>query len=324
MKMRIFSFIVLMSLLGCSRKDHFTDLKGPYLGQALPGDKAELFAPGIVSTGLHDRDFTMMPDGSEIIYCITENPHCVMVSMQREGDKWNKQKILPFSGHYDDVEPAISPDGLRLYFCSNRPLKGEGEPKDFDIWYVEKTIAGWGMPKNPGAPLNSDENEFYPSVTKDGTMYFTSTDMKIYRSQWVDGKYTTPEKLPGTINSPVAEYNAFIAPDESYLIFTSHGWEGGRAGRGDLFISFHQPDGSWSKAKSLGPDINSAVIDYCPYVTPDGRFLFFSSTREADVFDPEPILSYDEIEERSNFPQNGKHDLYWVTTSFIEKLKVSE
>jgi len=318
----IFAFVCCaLFIFGCTQKNSFPVLKGDYLGQELPGDEAKLFAPGIVSTGLHDRDFAIMPDLSEIVYSMTEQPHCVMVSLKQKGEIWSKQEVLPFSGYYDDVEPAFSPDGKRLYFCSNRPLTGQGEPKDFDIWYVERTATGWGEPQNPGAPLNSDKNEFYPSVTSQGTIYFTSADMKIYKSEFVDGNYTTPEKCSEKINSPVAEYNAFIAPDESYLIFTSHGWEGGRAGRGDLFISFRNTDGSWKEAKNLGADINSEAIDYCPCVTPDGKYLFFSSMRGAEEYDPEPIRSYEEIEKRSNMPQNGKNDIYWVSTSFIEKLK---
>jgi len=321
MKTIIFCILFTIFVFGCSQQNNFPVLKGIYLGQELPGNKVELFAPGIVSTGFNDRDFAIMPDLCEVFYCVLEKPHYVMVSMKQQGEIWSKQEILPFSGYYDDVEPSISPDGKRLYYCSNRPLTGKGEPKDYDIWYVDRSNNGWGMPQNLGAPLNTDKDEFYPSVTNNGTIYFTSADMKIYRSELVDGKYKVPEKLPETINSPVAEYNAFIAPDESYLIFTSHGWEGGRAGRGDLFISFRGIDDSWTEAKNLGPEINSEAIDYCPCVTPDGKYLFFSSMRGSAKYDPEPIQSYSEIAKRSDIPQNGRNDIYWVNTSFIEQLK---
>ncbi|WP_321538323.1 hypothetical protein [Flavobacterium piscinae] len=46
--------------------------------------------------------------------------------------------MVSFTGKYKDLEPFLSTDGLKLYFASNRPLTESGEPKDFDIWYVER------------------------------------------------------------------------------------------------------------------------------------------------------------------------------------------
>ena len=46
-------------------------LKGPYLGQKTPSNKAQLFANGIVATGLYTRDMAITPDGKEIYYCIS-------------------------------------------------------------------------------------------------------------------------------------------------------------------------------------------------------------------------------------------------------------
>jgi hypothetical protein len=219
---------------------------------------------------------------NEFYYCVLEKPHSIIMRIQRTADGWSKREILSFSGYYSDCEPQISADGQCLYFCSDRPLDGQDGPKNYDIWYVERTEDGWEKPVNPGPPLNTEKNEFYPSLTKEGTIYFTSYDMKIYRSKFVDGNFTSPKILSDSINSGTAEYNAFIAPDESYLIFTSHGWEGGREGRGDLFISFKKGDETWSRAKNLGPKINSKAIDYCPSVSPDGKYLFFSSARSTE------------------------------------------
>ena len=66
----------------------------------------------------------------------------------------------------------------------------------------------------------------------------------------VNGQFQVPVKLGDHINNPQAEYNSFIAADESYLIFTSFVWGRGSGG-GDLFISFRNTDGSWTKARNL-------------------------------------------------------------------------
>jgi hypothetical protein len=50
-------------------------------------------------------------------------------------------------------------------------------------------------------------------------------------------------------------------------------------GGGDLYVSFRQTDGAWGEPIDLGPDVNSGMLDYCPTVTPDGRYLFFSRRR---------------------------------------------
>ena len=321
MKTSALLIITLIVLVQCAQKNQFPRLTGAYLGQSPPGITAQIFAPGIVSTALNDRDQTFAPDMSEIIFGVLEKPHSVLVSMKYKNGDWSAQQILPFSGKYNDCEPQFSPDGQRLYFCSERPLHDGEKPKDYDIWYVDRTESGWGKPQNPGPPLNSEKNEFYPSVTRNGTLYFTSHDMKIYKSRLTEKGFTKPEVLSDSINSGVAEYNAFIAPDESYLIFTSHGWPGGRNGRGDLFISFMKSDSSWSRAVSLGPRVNSSTIDMSPTVSPDGKYLFYASPRTSEEYDPEPITSYDEIFRTSNKIKNGKSNIYWVSTAFIDSIK---
>lgn len=99
--------------------------------------------------------------------------------------------------------------------------------------------------------------------------------MDIYRIRFLAGRYLPPEKLE-TISSPLPDHSPFIAPDESYLIWSS--FRGGY-GLSDLFISHRRSDGRWSEPRNLGPRINSEAKDEYPYVSPDGRFLFFNSNR---------------------------------------------
>lgn len=69
-----------------------------------------------------------------------------------------------------DLEPALSVDGLQMFFVSRRPAVGSGEPVDHeDIWVVDRVDDGCGAPRNLGAPINTLQSEFFPSVT-DGLM----------------------------------------------------------------------------------------------------------------------------------------------------------
>ncbi|MBN2070928.1 MAG: PD40 domain-containing protein [Candidatus Krumholzibacteriota bacterium] len=312
MKIKSFFFLAAAAILipACSAQNSTPVPKGPYLGQTAPGETPELFAPGIVCTGMDDRDIAISPDGREIFFGVLEKPRYVLVWMKEVDGRWQSHRIAPFSGKYDDYEPQFSPDGNRLYFCSERPLRAGDESKDSDIWYVERVGDGWGEARNLGEPVNTGQNEFYPSITKNGTIYFTSYDMKICRSRFKEGRYSEPEVLSDSINTR-AEYNAFIDPDERFLIYSSHSW-GHAAGRGDLFVAFRKPDDSWTEPVHLGEKINSDAAEMSPTVSPDGRYLFFSSMRTETVSDPAPVTDYRQLLDNMQSPMNKKMDIYWV------------
>jgi hypothetical protein len=318
-------------ILACSSdhvgKDQFPVLTGEYLGQSPPGNTVELFAPGIISTREAERDACFSPDGKEFYYSMIGLTHFVILESQLKDGKWTRPEVAPFSGHYSDIEPFYSPDGRRIYFASNRPLEGEGEPKpDFDIWYLEKTGDGWSDAVNIGPPVNTERNEFYPSVTKNGNLYLTASYNgsigfeDIYRSKFVEGKYTEPENLGKAINSEHYEYNAFVTPDESYLIYSAHGRQDG-FGSGDLYVSFRQEDGSWSEARNMGNKINSITLDFCPYISPDGKYLFFSSTRKAGLPYSKMGITYDQMLEILAQPENGLGDIYWISADIIDEMR---
>ena len=162
-----------------------------------PIREPDVFAAGVISTGDFDSHPAFMPDG-KTLYFVRSTPNfnlwTILVSRFERG-KWSEPEVAPFSGQYSDADPFITPDSKRLYFISSRPVTGK-KMQDLDIWFVEQTEKDtWSEPKNLGAPVNSDGAEWYPTMTKDGTLYFGSdraggkgrTD--IYRSRLVGGKY---------------------------------------------------------------------------------------------------------------------------------------
>jgi len=235
------------------------------------------------------RDLTLSKNGNEA-YLTVQSPLeevSTIVKIEKTDTDWSEPKIVSFSGMFKDIEPFLSPDNLRLYFASNRPLKDvDSIPKDFDIWYVERTslTSDWGKAINLGAPINTSNNEFYPSLAENGNLYYTSDAMaflrkdEIYFSEWKNKKYNAPTLLADSINSKGFEFNAFVAPDESFLIFTGYNREGG-IGSGDLYISYRNKKGEWSSAKNLGIKVNSSAMDYCPYYDKASETLYFTSKR---------------------------------------------
>jgi len=139
-------------------------IAGEYFGQTPPGAIPELFGPNIVSTGLNERDAAYSPDGTEFYYTIWLPMRSgVIMVMERHENRWSQPEVASFSGFYSDLEPFVSNDGRRLFFVSNRPVEAGGAPKDYDIWYVDRTDSGWTAPLNLGAPINTEANEFYPT-----------------------------------------------------------------------------------------------------------------------------------------------------------------
>ena len=315
----------VLAAAGCTRNATETvALSGDYLGQTPPGATAELFAPGVVSTGLAERDVAMTPDGSELYFTVVFGSRGTIVAMRRIDGVWTAPKVAPFSGTWNDIEPAISPDGKRFFFVSARPKSaGAAEPGDTDVWVMERTAEGWTEPANLGAPVNSTDNEYFPSVTRDGTMYFTRRTggrEALYRSALAGGRYQDPELLPEQINTTAAQFNSFVAPDESFLIFGSLPREGG-FGSSDYLVSFRKPDGSWTEAVNMGPAVNSPAGEWSASLSPDGRYLFFQSTRSAVPDRSSPPLRYAGLRSMLASPGNGQSDIYWIDASFIGTLR---
>lgn len=75
-----------------------------------------------------------------------------------------------------------------------------------------------------------------------------------------------------------------MAPDQSYIIFSSSGRRDGTGPVGDLYIGLRRADWTWEPARNLGPLVNTDRTEFCPVVSPDGRYLYF--TRPAIAASP--------------------------------------
>lgn len=281
-------------------------------------DTPTLFLRDNVSTKYNERDMAISPDGSEMFYTIQGNQNSFSFIVHRkklDNQMWSQPQVASFSGKYGDLEPAISPDGKKLFFSSNRPLSGEGI-KDYDIWYVEKINGQWSNPKNVES-VNTTANEFYPSVTRTGNLYFTAEYTSgvgkedIFLATWENGKYTTSVVLDTAINSSLWEFNAYISPDEKFILFTSYGRKDD-AGGGDLYMSMKDDHGKWLPAKNISW-LNSAFLDYCPFVSFTEDKLFFTSSRHSIPKPLEKKYTYDELIKKLNDAGNGSENIYWVS-----------
>lgn len=154
----------------------------------------------------------------------------------------DRKKILPFSGTYHDIEPFFTPDGIHLFFASNRPIYNDTLRSDYNIWFCTKEDNQWVKPTPLDSIINQRGDEFFPAVTNSGNLYFTSSNRAgigledIFKSEYINGLYEKPVALDSNINSKSYEFNAFVNPEENLIIYSSYGRTGGNGG-GDLYFS---------------------------------------------------------------------------------------
>jgi hypothetical protein len=207
-------------------------------------------------------------------------------------------------------------------------LDGDGPPTDnTDFWFVERDGTGWSEARHLEGPVNSDAQEYYPIFAQNGTLYFCSLRPggfgggDIYRARPENGKYPEIENLGPPINTENFEGDLYIAADESYIIVTCYG-RPDSIGSGDLYISFRQEDGAWSPLKNMGAAINTAANEHCPILSPDGKYLFFSSGRSRHPnFSKEPITLIAKIAMMNSWGNGRNEDIYWIDARIIDSLR---
>jgi Tol biopolymer transport system component len=270
-----------------------------YFSQQPPELKPLVFSEGTISMPMQfEFGATYSKDRTEFFYGVEIDGKAETRYTKFEDGKWSTPVKLLVHDVYSYNDPFLSPDQQRLYFISDRSLTGQGEKKDYDIWYVQRKDGKWSDPVNAGNNINTTGNEYYMSFTKSGKMYFSSNgrtgsknNYDIYSSEFRDGNFQPAVNAGTGVNTEHYEADVFVAPDESYLVFAAN--RPGGLGSGDLFVSFKQSDGQWSIARSLGSTINTKTDDFCPFVTPDGKYLFYAS----------------------------KGDVYWVSAQVIDQLR---
>jgi hypothetical protein len=187
---------------------------------------------------------------------------------------WSSPREIKFpTGPPNSGEPCLSPDGTRLFFLSQ-----ESAAKDYreDIWVAKREDEGWGVPQRASPLIYAFDTHWQISVAANGNLYFLGRSKgggDIYVSAFVDGTYQEPVALGRGVNSDHGEGSPFVAPDESYLIFSRVDRSSSR--KSELFISFHTTNGEWTEARSMDKLNMDGVHELCPTVSRDGKYLFF-------------------------------------------------
>ena len=203
---------------------------------------------------------------------------------QRKNNIWGKAQRMPepVNSYGNEGSQCVSQDGRYLFFTAcNRP-DGFGS---CDIYICEKEGDQWSAPKNLGREVNSSAWETQPSLSIDGkTLYFVSNrkggkgGSDIWKTTLQpNGRWSTPENLGDSINTPGNEASPFIHYDNRTLFFSSDGHIG--MGGADVFSAKRKNNNTWSTPKNLGYPINTKHDESCIIVEPDGKIAIIASDK---------------------------------------------
>ncbi|MEX1190107.1 MAG: OmpA family protein [Bacteroidia bacterium] len=214
-------------------------MKDPYSGMTYMDmyytkkDKAGAWLPpdflkGGVNSEYHDAFATVSVDGQTMYFTRTnqtkgrvkkneEN----MVSLKifkavfLEGE-WTNIEEFPFnSDDYSNAHPALSPDGKKLYFSSDRP-GGYGQT---DIYVTEMNGDTWGEPKNVGPMINTAGRDMMPQMGFDEKLYFSSDGhagmggLDIFKSSMKGDSWSQPVNMKSPINSSRDDFSFNLDAD---------------------------------------------------------------------------------------------------------------
>jgi len=187
-----------------------------------------------------------------------------------------------------DGDPAVSADGLSLFFISDR----SGGYGGFDVWVTTRETVQdpWGQVLNIGPTINSAALEGSGSISADGlSFYFISDrpggsgnlDIWVTTRATIQDPWSDPVNLGSTVNSWAEDWRGVISADGLSLFFSSN--RSGGYGSQDLWVSTRPTlSDPWGQPVNLGSKVNSSVYDYSPTPSPDGLRLFFSSNRPSE------------------------------------------
>lgn len=274
-------------------------MKGPYFGQALPGETPVPFAPGSL-TSMHPwvEGVVFSPDGALCFMGVGDASYssAKLYLSSRVNEVWAPFAEAPFVSDFTlSGGPAFSADGKTVTFSGTKATGSR------DLWTVSHSGQRWGTPAALPSPINSDDEEYPASTMADGTIYFSRAHSglrsQVYKAHEDPARTWAVELLGAPVNAQSYEGDPCIAPDGRFLVFYS-ARIGGQGGT-DLYVSFRDGHGGWGTPLNLGTKFNSPNDEYGAHLSSDGKYLFF--TRHG----------------------SKGNTIYWVETSAIDQLKPS-
>ncbi|WP_154647990.1 OmpA family protein [Pedobacter arcticus] len=210
------------------------------------GEMKLTLMPEQINDNYHSGPATLSADGNTLYFTkagvttVEEKPKgkdvvfkkAIFYSTKQNGT-WTQAVSFPYNRpfEYSIEHPALSPDGNILYFASDMP----GTMGGLDIFYSEKLGSGWSKPKNCGSAVNTKYDEVFPTVRKDGKLFFSSRGhitiggLDIFSAIGSKDSWTEAENLKAPINSSKDDFGIYYFND-NLTGFLSSNRPGGKGG----------------------------------------------------------------------------------------------
>lgn len=251
----------------------------------------KIAVPETINSEHSDYSPLIVTDGSQLYFTSrrpTNNPPKLdpndglpfenIYTAKNKNDKWDSPKNLgtPINNEFHNATVGLSPDGQSMIVYSQK-----------DLYIASKDGNNWSLPKPFPPQINSTDNESSASLSFNQKELFfirgkeprnSDSNADIFVSEFENGQWSEPKKLPSTINTDRDEDGVFIHPDGKTLYFSSKGHQG--MGGFDVFKSVRDKDGSWSEPENLGYPINTAADDLYFVMSADKNSAYYSSYRE--------------------------------------------
>jgi len=239
-----------------------------YLGQIVPTDTPEIFKLQVSPDHFAAERIAISDDGREIYYSEIKSYYPINSARIKRysytGDKWSGPFVL-FEGF---CSPALSVNGDTMYF----------ENGTAEAYFSVKKKLQWSAPVRI---LSKLESAHYLQVTSKGNQYVSSKPNEtIGLSDWCKLNFTASDTtavgLGAPLNTAWDNLDFFVSKDESFIIVTTPF---------GLAMSYSKSDGTWTNPRNIGAKINFGLGMWGPHVTPENKYLFYTTGTKPDYSD---------------------------------------
>jgi hypothetical protein len=313
-KNKLFIWVILFFIIiyGCVIPSNTQQRAKSLFGQIPPGIKSIRFAQEIITDNFFPHSKMIFSPKGNRIYWTTflnlDSSDFALFYSDFDGKNLSKAKKETTLAQYGILHFVFSNDGNKIFFGSLQPYdKMDGKPVRA-VWTCKKTESGWSEPQ----PIKSTVDTNWASlgsvsVNRVGDIYFTGRmegkTAKIFCAKLVNGNYPRYEPLPEIINTGIT-IDPFIDYNDRFLLFGA-ARRADNVGIIDLYISYKDNSGGWTKPLNLGQGITTPFCDRFPMATRDGKYIFFVTSHS------------------DHFPSTHTH-FYWVDAKIIDDLKPKE
>jgi tetratricopeptide (TPR) repeat protein len=212
-----------------------------------------------------------------------------------KGETLKRTAVLNINSGYNDYGGMLTNNGQEMYFTSRRNNSTGGQMNPDDQEYFEDIYRAvynvetksWDSITNDLKNFNSEAFDALTYISKDGKFGLMTINKEVletdetrssdlfYIEKNKKGRWSSPTSLDGkNVNTMYFEGSATMTEDRKTVYFVSD--RNAERKHSDIYV-VQEIDGNWGEAKLLPETINSIGRETTPYITPDGKYLFFSS-----------------------------------------------